>query len=126
MKNELNKNDVIMTRKEIKDLKVLLQFTSVYCRQNHKEPKSIVDVDAPELQKLPLGKYPVCSECSEFLLYAFARRLHCPLEDRPVCKHCKVHCYKAEHRQKVREIMRFSGQYLIKRGRFDLLWHYFF
>ncbi|NOR49648.1 MAG: hypothetical protein GQ530_01275, partial [Desulfuromonadales bacterium] len=40
--------------------------------------------------------------------------------------HCPVHCYAPEQREKVREIMRFSGQYLIKRGRLDLLWHYFF
>ena len=42
------------------------------------------------------------------------------------CKHCHVHCYRPGHREKVREIMRFSGRHLILRGRLDLLWHYFF
>jgi hypothetical protein len=37
-----------------------------------------------------------------------------------------VHCYQPGHREKVRAIMRFSGPYLIRRGRLDLLWHYFF
>jgi hypothetical protein len=37
-----------------------------------------------------------------------------------------VHCYRPDYRQKVREIMRFSGKYLLLRGRLDLLWHYFF
>jgi hypothetical protein len=60
------------------------------------------------------------------VLYAFDRRLRCPLEEKPACKHCQVHCFKPGHREKVREIMRFSGQYLIWRGRLDLLWHYFF
>jgi hypothetical protein len=115
-----------LTRKEIKDLKVLLQFTAVYCRVNHAGDRSLLSTDEPGLQSLPLQKYPVCNECREFLLYAFQRRLRCPLEERPLCKHCPVHCYKPEYRQKVREIMRFSGQYLIMRGRFDLLWHYFF
>ncbi len=115
-----------LTHKEIKDLKVLLQFTEVYCRVKHDDDKSIITTDEHDLQRLPLQKYPVCKECREFLLYAFERRLRCPLEDKPVCKHCPVHCYKVEYRQKAREIMRFSGQYLIMRGRLDLLWHYFF
>ncbi len=115
-----------LTRKELKDLKVLLQFTAVYCRAKHSEDRSVIATDEPDLQSLPLVKYPVCKECSKFLLYAFERRLRCPLEEKPVCKHCHVHCYKPGHREKIREIMRFSGQYLIKRGRFDLLWHYFF
>ena len=115
-----------LTSKEIKDLKVLLQFTAVYCRVKHGGDKSIVATSEHELQRLPLQKYPVCRECCAFLLYAFERRLRCPLEDKPICKHCPVHCYKTEYREKVREIMRFSGQYLILRGRFDLLWHYFF
>ena len=115
-----------LTRKELKDLKVLLQFTAVYCRAKHAEGRAVITADEAGLHGLPLHKYPVCEECREFLLYAFDRRLHCPLEERPVCKHCTVHCYKPGHREKVREIMRFSGQYLIKRGRLDLLWHYFF
>lgn len=115
-----------LTRKEIKDLKVLLQFTSVYCHANHSAEKTIVTTDETELQRLPLSKYPACNECAEFLLYAFERRLRCPLEEKPACKHCSVHCFKPGHREKVKEIMRFSGQYLIKRGRLDLLWHYFF
>ena len=115
-----------MTRTEIKDLKVLLQFTSVYCKVNHAELRLPLDSSDPELQPLPLQKYPVCAECREFLLYAFERRIKCPLEERPSCKHCHIHCYRPGHRDKVREIMRFSGRYLIRRGRLDLLWHYLF
>lgn len=115
-----------LSRKELKDLKVLLQFTTVYCRVRHAEEKKLIVTEEPGLQKLPLHRYPVCNECRDFLLYACERRLRCPLDEKPVCKHCHVHCYKPGHREKVREIMRFSGQYLIKRGRLDLLWHYFF
>lgn len=115
-----------LTRKEIKDLKVLLQFTAVYCRVKHDDEKSAVTTDEHELQGLPFQMYPVCKDCRDFLLYAFERRLRCPLEEKPLCKHCPVHCYKPGYRKKVREIMRFSGQYLIMRGRLDLLWHYFF
>lgn len=115
-----------LTRKEIKDLKVLLQFTAVFCRVKHTGDTSIIATDEAEFQQLPLHKYPVCKECRKFLLYALERRLRCPLEEKPLCKHCPVHCYKPEYREKVREIMRFSGRHLIMRGRLDLLWHYFF
>ena len=126
MNKHVSHSSMSLTKSELKDLKVLLQFTSVYCRVKHPEGKHVVCTDENELQQLPLKKYPVCRECEAFLLYAFQRRLRCPLEDKPACKHCPVHCYKSEHREKVKEIMKFSGQYLIKRGRLDLLWHYFF
>ena len=122
----MNDNIASLTRKELKDLKVLLQFTAVYCANRHTSDRAAVITEEPDFQSLPLHKYLVCIECSDFLLYAFERRLRCPLEEKPICKHCTVHCYKAGHREQVREIMRFSGQYLIKRGRLDLLWHYFF
>ena len=105
---------------------MLLQFTSVYCKANHESGKTFIQTDEPALRDLPFDKFAVCDECREFLLYAFDRRLRCPLEEKPACKHCQVHCFKPGHREKVREIMRFSGQYLIRRGRLDLLWHYFF
>lgn len=115
-----------LTPREVKDLKILALFTSVYCRVHHAETQSALVVDDPELNRLPLHKYPVCADCAGFLGYAFERRLRCPLEEKPTCKHCPVHCYKPGHREKVREIMRFSGQHLIRRGRLDLLWHYLF
>jgi hypothetical protein len=115
-----------LTRKEIKDLQVLLQFTAVYCNVRHDQDKLALSAPGAAFQGLPLHKYPVCEECREFLLYALARRLGCPLDDKPACKHCQVHCFKPGHQQKVREIMRFSGRYLLRRGRLDLLWRYFF
>jgi hypothetical protein len=115
-----------LTRKELKDLKVLVQFTEVYCRVKHVDDKSVISSVEPGLQRLPLHRYSVCNECRDFLRYAFERRLRCPLAEKPACKHCQVHCFKPVYRDRVREIMRFSGQYLIKRGRLDLLWHYFF
>ena len=126
MKDTQSDSLPLLTRKELKDLKVLLQFTAVYCAKRHTSDRAAVITAETDLQLLPLHKYPVCKECSDFLLYAFERRLRCLLQEKPICKHCTVNCYKPSHREKVREIMRFSGQYLLKRGRLDLLWHYFF
>ncbi|MDA3902935.1 MAG: nitrous oxide-stimulated promoter family protein [Desulfuromusa sp.] len=114
----------LLTNKEKKDLKILALFTSVYCRDHHTaERESLLAL--PE-QLASLKSYPCCASCREFLNYAIERRLNCPLEEKPVCKHCQVHCYRSGYREKVREIMRYSGKTLIKRGRLDLLWHYLF
>ena len=115
-----------LTKAELKDLKLLARFASVYCTVHHVEENTTLQMDEEQFRVVPLEKYPVCAECREFLLYAFERRLRCPLEEKPRCKHCHVHCFRPGHREKVREIMRFSGQYLVRRGRFDLLWHYWF
>jgi hypothetical protein len=115
-----------LSAKEVKDLKVLALFTAVHCRSRHDTEKAPLEVGEPGLQGLGMERFHLCGECREFLDYAFARRLRCPLDPKPTCKHCHVHCYRPGHREKVREIMRFSGRHLILRGRLDLLWHYFF
>jgi hypothetical protein len=119
-----NDKQQILTRKERKDLKVLALFTSVYCQAHHSKEPASIDSLPPQLRSL--AKYACCDECQEFLLYAIERRLKCPLEEKPTCKHCQIHCFRHGHREKVREIMRFSGKALIRKGRLDLLWHYFF
>lgn len=41
---------------------------------------------------------------------ARARSDKCPfMEEKTFCSNCKVHCYKPEMREKIREVMRFSG-----------------
>ena len=107
--------------KETKDLCLLALFTRVYCADHHAGKKT----DPLELG-LPQPTYRYCADCADFLGYAIERRRFCPLTPKPICKHCEVHCYRPGHREKVREIMRYSGKTLIKRGRLDLLWHYFF
>ncbi len=114
-----------LTPQERKDIKVLALFTSVYCDAHHGETKGALDWGALGLPEAG-RRYRFCAECREFLVYAATRRIKCPLDPKPVCKHCHIHCYRPGHREKVREIMRFSGRRLIMRGRLDLLWHYFF
>ena len=115
-----------LSKKEYKDLRVLVTFTAVYCQHHHDALTTGVDIGSESCEPLTSGKYQVCPECREFLSYAIARRINCPLDPKPVCKHCPVHCYKPDYRQQVKDIMRFSGKHLLLRGRVDLLWHYFF
>lgn len=112
------------TRKEKKDLKILAWFTAVYCRDQHAGSRRALDNLPTEL--VALQRYACCSTCRDFLAYAIERRLKCPVDEKPACKHCHIHCFRPGHREQVRKIMRYSGPALIKRGRLDLLWHYLF
>jgi hypothetical protein len=51
-----------------------------------------------------------CPECQELCSYAFERLHRCPYQERkPTCAKCPVHCYKPAMREKVRQVMRYSG-----------------
>jgi hypothetical protein len=68
----------------------------------------------------------LCENCSKLLAHSFFKRLHCPMDPKPACKHCPDHCYQARYRQEIRRVMRYSGWAMIRRGRLDLLWHMLF
>jgi hypothetical protein len=115
-----------LTAAEGKDLKVLALFTAVWCQARHAADKTPFIPSDEKLRPLGLERHRLCPDCAAFLDYALLRRLKCPLDPKPTCKHCHLHCYRPGHRERVREIMRFSGKHLLLRGRLDLLWHYFF
>ena len=55
-------------------------------------------------------KNGLCEECGKLKEYARMRSEKCPfMETKTFCSNCKVHCYKPEMREKIREVMRFSG-----------------
>ena len=46
----------------------------------------------------------------ELLDYAYFRLDKCPFKDnKKFCSKCKVHCYKPEMRQQIKNVMRYSG-----------------
>ncbi len=52
----------------------------------------------------------LCKECSLLLAYADQRIDQCPFGIRkPVCNKCTVHCYRADMRERIREVMRYAG-----------------
>jgi hypothetical protein len=110
--------------KKRKDIRVLADFIAIFCREKHgklaREPFDIRDEDLQSrLQGLLL-----CPDCQRLLAHGIAKVSQCPYNPRPSCRRCQTHCYAAGYREKVRQVMRFSGMYLIKRGRLDLLLHF--
>lgn len=55
-------------------------------------------------------KKQLCPECQALHDYAMLRSDKCPfMETKTFCSNCRVHCYKKDMREKIREVMRFSG-----------------
>lgn len=55
-------------------------------------------------------KQELCEECRELLIYATTRLDRCKFGDRKTkCHKCHVHCYRPDMREKICEVMRFSG-----------------
>ena len=84
----------VQTKREREKETVSLMIR-LYCRKKH-------------------GGKALCSECAELDAYARLRSDKCPfMETKTFCSNCKVHCYKKDMREKIREVMRFSGPRMI-------------
>lgn len=78
---------------EEKTLQLMIQL---YCRGHHGKNRE--------------QKKEMCEECRELMDYARIRIQKCPfMETKTFCSACKVHCYMPQKREKIREVMRYSG-----------------
>lgn len=115
-------NMATINKQKKKDIRLIAKFVEVYCAGKHGNAER-------HAHHVPAGSgiRQLCHHCADFMDYAVARRLNCPLEaEKPTCKRCRIHCYAKAQREQVREIMAYSGRRLIMRGRLDYLWHYLF
>lgn len=65
----------------------------LYCRGHHGTPR---------------GR--LCPDCAILRDYADARVDHCPhIATKTFCSVCQTHCYKPEMRERIRQVMRWSG-----------------
>lgn len=114
-----------LTPEQLRDLKTVARFIELFCRDKHsKDAHSGVPVH----EILQSGKnqgMTLCQECAELLEYGMKKRALCPLNPKPACKNCRIHCYSPEHRRRIREIMAYSGRKMVLCGRLDYLWHYY-
>lgn len=86
---------------------LVAKFILVYCRHRH------------------AGLGGLCSACQDLLTYALDRLAACPYDPKPPCKRCPTHCYQAEMRTRIGQVMRYSGMHFVRRGRLDWLIRYF-
>jgi uncharacterized CHY-type Zn-finger protein len=120
-------SDIIINPEIKKDIDVLSDFISIFCGCNHKEKeKSRVKAAGKISYYLKDDDIILCGECRALLLHSASMRMKCPYDPKPRCGKCETHCYKAGYREKIREVMRFSGMYLIKKGKVGLIFKYLF
>lgn len=82
--------------KREREKKVVSLMIRLYCKKKHRT------------------KNGLCEECGKLEEYARLRSDKCPfMETKTFCSNCKVHCYKPEMREKIREVMRFSGPRMV-------------
>ncbi|WP_373125629.1 nitrous oxide-stimulated promoter family protein [Bacteroides sp. HPS0048] len=68
----------------------------------------------------------LCLQCEELLRYAHARLDHCPFGgNKSSCKQCTVHCYKPVMRERMRQVMRFSGPRMLLYAPWEAIKHLF-
>jgi hypothetical protein len=117
-----------MGENKSKNLRVLRDFVSIFCREKHKaKSKNDFSLEDTKLSNTSSNwNKMLCRDCHKLLRHGIAKLHLCPYNPKPMCKKCPTHCYSPGYRQRMREVMRFSGIYLIKRGRLDLLFHYLF
>ena len=84
----------VQTKREREKETVSLMIR-LYCRKKH-------------------GSKQLCPECAALDAYARQRSDKCPfMETKTFCSNCRIHCYKKDMREKIREVMRFSGPRMI-------------
>jgi hypothetical protein len=117
-----------LDRKKAKELKVLAGFVGIYCREKHagRDRAEFPVRDAGVRRALGSRPPRLCEDCRRLLEHGIAKLLLCPYDPKPMCKKCPTHCYAPGYRERIREVMRFSGLYLVRHGRLDLLFHYYF
>ncbi|HXX33621.1 MAG TPA: nitrous oxide-stimulated promoter family protein [Thermodesulfobacteriota bacterium] len=117
------KEELPKTEKD--DIRTLMKFVGIYCRENHDADKSPFSFKLFDIKDIEGKEILLCPDCTRLLTYGLTMRLKCPHDPKPMCKKCETQCYHGEYKSKIREVMKFSGMYLVKHGRIDLLYHYF-
>lgn len=68
------------------------QMIALYCKKKHRCREGL------------------CPTCTALRDYAFNRSDRCPfMETKTFCSNCKVHCYRPQMREQIRQVMRFCG-----------------
>jgi hypothetical protein len=106
------------------DIRILAKFVAIFCRERHNLGKQVFSLGGMDIGGVSKREVRLCPECTRLLRYGLSMRLRCPHDPKPMCRKCQTQCYRSEYRERIREVMKFSGMYLVKRGRLDLLLHF--
>jgi hypothetical protein len=106
------------------DLRLLARFVQVYCDGHHADAaREPVTLQIAGTQEAIASDVALCEGCRRLLTHAAVKRSHCPMNPKPMCKHCPSHCYAPTYRAQIRRVMKYAGIKLLMRGRVDYLLH---
>ena len=98
--SESNKKPIEVTEKRLLELKTVRRMIEIYCHGHH-------GTKGREL----------CEDCEDLVKYAETRVEQCPhMEEKTFCSMCKTHCYAPTYREKIRQVMRYSGPRMLWRN----------
>lgn len=84
-----------LEKKKAKEQRIVDHMIAMYCKKHHADAR---------------GSKHLCPECAELSSYAQERSEHCPImESKTFCSNCTVHCYSPAMRERICEVMRYSG-----------------
>lgn len=107
-------------RKRQKEQQVVEKMIFLYCRQNHAKNNGYNG----RWKRGDADKRILCGDCQKLADYAKMRSEKCPfMEHKTFCSNCKVHCYQPYMREKIRQVMRFSGPRMILYHPILAVWH---
>ena len=90
-----------------REKKTIALMIDIYCQRKHGNKKG-----------------ELCDECKELLEYAHKRLSFCKFgENKSTCSRCPIHCYKKDMKEKVKDVMKFSGPRLIVHNPIKLFRH---
>ncbi len=83
-----------------KEKKLIPIMIAMYCKGNHKKIRKENGLNRKEL----------CPECEALKEYALFRLEKCPFKkNKGFCSYCKIHCYKPEYKEQIKNVMKYSG-----------------
>lgn len=90
LKRRLNDGPKIQREKEI-----VSKMISLYCKKKHHQQV-------------------LCEDCQDLNDYSIKRLALCQFgEKKTACAKCPIHCYRADYRQKIKDVMRFTGPWML-------------
>lgn len=90
-------------QKRQNEYSTVLLMIQIFCRGRH---KNRLAMKSPE---------NLCADCKNLSAYVNERVQKCPfMETKTFCSACRVHCYRADERAKIREVMRYAGPRMMK------------
>lgn len=85
-------------RRLTRERRTVAAMIDIYCRGTHDAGPAL------------------CAECRALYEYAMRRLDHCPFgAGKPTCANCSVHCYQAQRRAQIRQVMRYAGPRMLWR-----------